>query len=112
MPLQTKTCTICAPDRRLSVTKDDQKKLLLLRHAQKCNHGKNCPVTQHCADMKNLWSHIYTCKISDCQYCNPTRIILLHYSKCKDTRCPFCEPVRRTIRTNYVINRVRQINNK
>ena len=42
-----------------------QQRLLLLRHASRCQHepGK-CTVTPHCASMKRLWEHIAHCKNS------------------------------------------------
>jgi Bromodomain/TAZ zinc finger len=78
-----------------------QQRLLLLRHASRCQHesGK-CPVTPHCASMKRLWEHIAICKNQACtvQHCLSSRYVLSHYRGCKDTRCPACGPVRETIR--------------
>lgn len=78
-----------------------QQRLLLLRHASRCQHesGK-CPVTPHCASMKRLWEHIAICKIQSCtvQHCLSSRYVLSHYRRCKDQRCPACGPVRETIR--------------
>ena len=78
-----------------------QQRLLLLRHASRCQHesGK-CPVTPHCASMKRLWEHIAVCKNQGCtvQHCLSSRYVLSHYRGCKDTRCPACAPVRETIR--------------
>ena len=49
-----------------------QQRLLLLRHASKCQYeaGK-CPVTPHCANMKKLWEHIAHCRNQQCtvQHC-------------------------------------------
>ena len=81
-----------------------QQRLLLLRHASKCQYeaGK-CQVTQHCASMKKLWEHIAICKDQQCtvQHCMSSRFVLSHYRRCKDARCPACGPVRETIRKNY-----------
>ena len=78
-----------------------QQRLLLLRHASKCQYeaGK-CPVTPHCASMKKLWEHIAHCKDHQCtvQHCMSSRYVLSHYRRCKDPRCPACGPVRHTIR--------------
>ena len=78
-----------------------QQRLLLLRHASRCQHeaGK-CPVTPHCASMKQLWEHIAHCKDQSCtvQHCLSSRYVLSHYRRCKDPRCPTCGPVRETIR--------------
>jgi hypothetical protein len=33
-----------------------QQRLILLQHAAQCQHKDGpCPVTRHCADMKQLW---------------------------------------------------------
>ena len=56
-----------------------QQRLLLLRHASRCQHeaGK-CPVTPHCASMKRLWEHITHCKYRSCtvQHCLSSRYVL------------------------------------
>jgi len=77
-----------------------QQRLLLLRHASRCEHKSNCPVTPHCASMKKLWEHIAHCKDSHCSvpHCMSSRYVLSHYRRCKDPRCPACGPVRETIR--------------
>jgi hypothetical protein len=77
-----------------------QQRLLLLRHASRCQHQSNCPVTPHCASMKKLWEHIAHCKDQQCtvQHCLSSRYVLSHYRRCKDPRCPACGPVRETIR--------------
>lgn len=78
-----------------------QQRLLLLRHASRCHHeaGK-CPVTPHCASMKQLWKHIAHCKDQHCtvQHCMSSRYVLSHYRRCKDPKCPACGPVRETIK--------------
>jgi Bromodomain/TAZ zinc finger len=77
-----------------------QQRLLLLRHASRCEHesGK-CPVTPHCSSMKRLWDHIAVCKNQTCtvQHCLSSRYVLSHYRRCKDTHCPACGPVRDNI---------------
>ncbi|VEU37356.1 unnamed protein product [Pseudo-nitzschia multistriata] len=77
-----------------------QQRLLLLRHASKCEHKTNCPVTPHCANMKKLWEHIAHCKDQQCNvpHCMSSRYVLSHYRRCKDAKCPACGPVRETIR--------------
>jgi hypothetical protein len=81
-----------------------QQRLLLLRHASRCQHeaGK-CPVTAHCASMKKLWEHIAHCRNQQCtvQHCLSSRYVLSHYRRCKDARCPACGPVRDTIRKSH-----------
>ena len=88
-------------DTELQKIRHKQQRLLLLRHASKCQYeaGK-CPVTPHCASMKTLWEHIAHCKDQQCtvDYCMSSRYVLNHYRRCKDARCPACGPVRETIR--------------
>jgi E1A/CREB-binding protein len=88
-----------------------QQRLLLLRHASKCQYeaGK-CPVTPHCASMKKLWEHIAHCKDQHCtvQHCMSSRYVLSHYRRCKDARCPACGPVRETIRKSHEKETIRQ----
>ena len=91
-------------EHRKQVLKQQQQRLLLLRHASKCPHDSGrCPVTPHCANMKQLWKHIMTCKDQECKvaHCVSSRYVLSHYSKCKDQACPVCGPVREAIRRNY-----------
>ncbi|OEU17169.1 DUF906-domain-containing protein [Fragilariopsis cylindrus CCMP1102] len=81
-----------------------QQRLLLLRHASRCQHkGTKCPVTPHCASMKKLWEHIAHCKDQHCSvaHCMSSRYVLSHYRRCKDPRCPACGPVRETIRKSH-----------
>ena len=77
-----------------------QQRLLLLRHASKCNAPKGeCTVTPHCHNMKQLWLHISNCSKKDCDtpHCLSSRYVLMHYRKCKDNTCPSCQPVREAI---------------
>lgn len=80
-----------------------QQRLLLLRHASRCQFKSNCPVTPHCASMKKLWEHIAHCKDQRCSvpHCMSSRYVLSHYRRCKDSRCPACGPVRDTIRKSH-----------
>lgn len=91
-------------DQRQQVLRQQQQRLLLLRHASKCPHenGK-CPVTPHCAGMKRLWKHIAECKDQQCQmaHCVSSRYVLSHYHRCKDPRCAVCGPVRDAIQRNH-----------
>lgn len=80
-----------------------QQRLLLLRHASRCQYKGKCPVTPHCASMKKLWEHIAHCKNQQCNvpHCMSSRYVLSHYRRCKDERCPACAPVRETIRKSH-----------
>jgi len=78
-----------------------QQRLLLLRHASKCNYEDGqCPVTPHCAEMKVLWKHIASCKDQYCKvkHCMSSRYVLSHYRRCKDSGCDICGPVRDIIK--------------
>jgi E1A/CREB-binding protein len=91
-------------DQRLQVLRQQQQRLLLLRHASKCPHENgNCPVTPHCVGMKRLWKHIAECKDQQCQmaHCVSSRYVLSHYHRCKDPRCAVCGPVREAIQRNH-----------
>eukprot|EP00602_Paraphysomonas_sp_CaronLab_P005647 CAMPEP_0185028304 /NCGR_PEP_ID=MMETSP1103-20130426/13948_1 /TAXON_ID=36769 /ORGANISM="Paraphysomonas bandaiensis, Strain Caron Lab Isolate" /LENGTH=1753 /DNA_ID=CAMNT_0027562681 /DNA_START=94 /DNA_END=5355 /DNA_ORIENTATION=- len=85
------------------VLRQQQQRLLLLRHASKCPHEESCQVTPHCKPMKELWKHIMGCKDQNCKtpHCVSSRYVLSHYSKCKEQNCPVCGPVRDAIRKNY-----------
>ena len=89
---------------RQQVLRHQQQRLLLLRHAAKCQHEDNrCPVTPHCAGMKRLWKHIAECKNQKClvPHCVSSRYVLSHYHRCKDVRCPVCGPVREAIHRSH-----------
>jgi len=82
-------------------TRHKQQRLLLLHHASKCPHEDGtCPVTNHCSDMKRLWSHMASCTDTNCRvsHCFSSRSILSHYRKCKDPQCKACGPVRETVK--------------
>lgn len=90
-------------EHRKQVLKQQQQRLLLLRHASKCPHeADQCTVTPHCASMKQLWTHIMSCKDQECTvpHCVSSRYVLSHYSKCKEPNCPVCAPVRDAIKKN------------
>eukprot|EP00957_Ditylum_brightwellii_P025425 1922788-Ditylum_brightwellii.AAC.1 len=76
-----------ANDPESSKTRHKQQRLLLLRHASKCEYenGK-CPITPHCQEMKTLWKHIASCKDQNCnvRHCMSSRYVLSHYRRCKD----------------------------
>ncbi|GAX16081.1 E1A/CREB-binding protein [Fistulifera solaris] len=89
---------------RQQVLRHQQQRLLLLRHAAKCQYEDGrCPVTPHCAGMKRLWKHIAECKNQKClvPHCVSSRYVLSHYHRCKDVRCPVCGPVREAIHRSH-----------
>jgi E1A/CREB-binding protein len=62
-----------------------------------------CPVTQHCAGMRKLWTHIADCKDQQCQtpHCVSSRYVLSHYHRCRERGCAVCQPVREAIQRNH-----------
>ena len=90
-------------ENRMHIIKQQQQRLLLLRHASKCpQNGGRCPVTPHCASMKQLWKHITTCHDENCKvpHCVSSRYVLSHYSTCMDQACPVCKPAQEANRMN------------
>ena len=77
--------------------KDQQQRLLLLRHASKCHFCDEgqCSITPQCYQMKLLWEHLQNCRNNSCSYshCTSSRYVLEHFSKCKNLRCPLCGPI-------------------
>ena len=89
---------------KAQVLRQQQQRLLLLRHASKCKYGtpenpSTCPATKHCRDMKQLWQHITRCKNQRCDraHCVSSRYVLSHYNRCKEDACSVCKPVRDAI---------------
>ncbi|CAN0302855.1 unnamed protein product, partial [Discosporangium mesarthrocarpum] len=84
--------------------RQQQQRLLLLRHASKCPHETDpCNVTPHCRAMKQLWKHIAECKIQTCDvpHCVSSRFVLSHYHRCKKPKCAVCAPVREVIAKSH-----------
>lgn len=80
-----------------------RQRLLLLRHASKCTaENGTCTITPHCAEMKELWKHIASCKDSCCKvrHCMSSRYVLSHYRRCKPP-CNICDPVREIIKNGF-----------
>jgi hypothetical protein len=74
-----------------------QQRLLLLQHAAQCTAPLGeCRATQHCADMRALWSHITSCQVPKCStpHCISSRYVLSHFCNCNDPACRMCQPVR------------------
>ena len=99
-PATPSNSTALPSGHRVRVVKQQQQRLLLLRHASKCPHDQGtCPVTAHCAQMKQLWQHIISCRVLECkvQHCVSSRYVLSHYSKCHSRTCVLCGPVRAAV---------------
>lgn len=86
---------------REQILKQQQQRLLLLRHGSKCE-AKNCTATKHCAVMKDLWRHMAKCTDKECKtpHCVSSRYILSHYHRCKNKTCEVCAPVRLRVKAS------------
>ena len=103
-PMTTKEELDQITKQKAQVLRQQQQRLLLLRHASKCKYGtpenpSTCPATKHCRDMKQLWQHITRCKNQRCDraHCVSSRYVLSHYNRCKEDACSVCKPVRDAI---------------
>ena len=92
-----------AEAQRKKVTRQQQKRLVLLRHASKCTQGPSCK-TKFCPQMVALWKHMKKCRDKDCKtsHCLSSRCVLNHYRICKSkgktSTCEICAPVMKDIR--------------
>jgi len=83
-------------ERRKNIRKQ-QHRLLLLRHASKCN-APSCS-TPYCSQMKLLWKHMSRCAEIDCKtpHCFSSRCVLNHYRICSKQNltatCEVCSPL-------------------
>lgn len=78
---------------REKVVRQQQQRLLLLRHASKCTAGTSCK-TKFCGKMVELWRHMKQCRDKNCQtaHCLSSRCVLHHYRICKaENRTATCE---------------------
>jgi hypothetical protein len=68
---------------REKVVRQQQQRLLLLRHASKCTAGAACK-TKFCPKMVELWRHMKQCRDKNCQtaHCLSSRCVLHHYRIC------------------------------
>ena len=82
--------------------KQQQQRLLLLRHASKCKEGPKCK-TRFCDQMVALWKHMKNCRDKKCKtpHCLSSRCVLNHYRICKNNgrtaTCEVCGPVLKDI---------------
>lgn len=84
------------------VIRQQQQRLMLLRHASKCSKGTGCTV-KFCPAMVKLWNHMKSCRDKDCstEHCLSSRCVLNHYRICKEENrtdsCEVCAPVVKAI---------------
>eukprot|EP00550_Attheya_septentrionalis_P012790 CAMPEP_0198304368 /NCGR_PEP_ID=MMETSP1449-20131203/57363_1 /TAXON_ID=420275 /ORGANISM="Attheya septentrionalis, Strain CCMP2084" /LENGTH=1448 /DNA_ID=CAMNT_0044006889 /DNA_START=751 /DNA_END=5097 /DNA_ORIENTATION=- len=80
------------------VIRQQQYRLILLRHANKCTAGPSCK-NKFCPEMKALWIHMKKCRDKKCTtpHCVSSRCVLNHYRMCKSegtiATCKVCAPV-------------------
>eukprot|EP00978_Attheya_sp_CCMP212_P046565 scaffold399362_cov55-Attheya_sp.AAC.2 len=80
------------------VIRQQQYRLILLRHANKCTAGPSCK-NKFCPEMKTLWIHMKKCRDKKCatSHCVSSRCVLNHYRMCKSegtiATCKVCGPV-------------------
>jgi len=103
------------------IVRKQQQRLLLLRHATRCNYPPGeCPIARRCAETKILCHHIRTCnKGRSCPvpHCVSSKYILSHYIRCRGSpSCLVCGPVKRatlkSYKKNHDIARAREIDAK
>jgi myosin heavy subunit len=90
-------------DQVLKAIRQQQKRLLLLRHASECKIGVNC-ATKFCSQMTTLWKHMKKCRDKNCKisHCLSSRCVLIHYRICRSqgrtATCEVCGPVMEQIK--------------
>ena len=97
----------CTPHWDAQKLRQRQQRLLLLRHANKCQvqNPDTCSITPHCAPTKHLWQHIAKCKEDHTcatPHCASSRYVLSHYHRCNDQLCMVCLPVRQEMKRDAV----------
>ena len=98
-----------AKAQKKKVIRQQQKRLILLRHASKCNKGPSCK-TKFCPQMVVLWKHMKKCRDKSCKtpHCLSSRCVLNHYRICKGENrtnsCGVCAPVMKHIRSQAAAN--------
>lgn len=98
-----------AKAQKKKVIRQQQKRLVLLRHASKCTNGPSCK-TKFCAQMVVLWKHMKKCRDKSCKmaHCLSSRCVLNHYRICKGenrtSSCEVCAPVMKHIRSQAAAN--------
>jgi len=96
-----------AKAQKKKVIRQQQKRLVLLRHASKCKSGPSCK-TKFCPQMVVLWKHMKKCRDKNCKvaHCLSSRCVLNHYRICKGenrtSSCEVCAPVMRYIRSQAI----------
>jgi len=93
-----KTSNGLSQKQKTKVVRQQQQRLILLRHASKCTVGPSCKI-KFCAQMVKLWNHMKSCRNKDCTtpHCLSSRCVLNHYRICKaeerTSTCEVCSPV-------------------
>jgi len=85
------------------VIRQQQQRLMLLRHSKLCDAGEDCP-RKFCSQMVVLWKHLKLCKMKNCPvpHCVSSRCVLSHHHQCKrknhSDSCDICSPLNELIR--------------
>ncbi|XP_062110978.1 histone acetyltransferase HAC1-like isoform X2 [Humulus lupulus] len=81
--------------------RNQQRWLLLLRHARRCTAPEGKCHELNCITVQKLWKHIEKCMLPQCQYprCQPSKVLLHHHKRCVDPGCPVCIPVKNFLMT-------------
>ena len=98
-----------AKAQKKKVIRQQQKRLVLLRHASKCRVGPDCSI-KFCPQMVVLWKHMKRCRDKSCKtaHCLSSRCVLNHYRICKGENrtetCEVCSPVMKHFRVQAAAN--------
>lgn len=98
-----------AKAQKKKVIRQQQKRLVLLRHASKCRVGPSCSI-KFCPQMVVLWKHMKRCRDKSCKtaHCLSSRCVLNHYRICKGENrtetCEVCSPVMKHFRVQAAAN--------
>ena len=98
-----------AKAQKKKVIRQQQKRLVLLRHASKCRVGPSCSI-KFCPQMVVLWKHMKSCHDKSCKtaHCLSSRCVLNHYRICKGENrtetCEVCSPVMKHFRVQAAAN--------
>ena len=98
-----------AKAQKKKVIRQQQKRLVLLRHASKCRVGPTCSI-KFCPQMVVLWKHMKRCRDKSCKtaHCLSSRCVLNHYRICKGENrtetCEVCSPVMKQFRVQAAAN--------
>ncbi|KAI9196308.1 hypothetical protein LWI28_022808 [Acer negundo] len=76
--------------------RNQQRWLLFLRHARRCQAPEGKCQDANCITVQKLWRHMDNCNVSQCSYprCYHSKILIRHHKQCRDPCCPVCVSVK------------------